>query len=385
MNVSDLFWKASPEELKNGYVEEGDCYICLLCGKKIEKGIIYPNGGMLYEAGRYMRAHIEEAHRSVFECLIQLDKRLTGLTDHQKSLLELFYQGKSDGEVQREMGIGSASTIRNHRFVLKEKERQARVFLVLMDLLKDRNKRSPGYIPPHKTAKMMDDRYNITQEESDKILKKYFPGGTGGPLKTLDIKEKNRLVVLREIAGRFEAEKLYSEKEVNEVLKTAYADFATLRRLLVEYGFMDRKPDGSRYWLKESTGGEGEAMDRKRELKQLYKEMKTEGGVYQIRNTKNNKVFITATPNFKTINGRKGMLAGGTHKNRLLQEEWSRFGEEAFEFEVLEVLEEKEEGYFDRAGELKKMEKKWLDKLQPFGERGYHQPARERNAGSKKN
>ena len=115
-------------------------------------------------------------------------------------------------------------------------------------------------------------------------------------------------------------------------------------------------------------------MDRKKELKQLYKEMKTEAGVYQIRNTKNQKVFVTATPNFKTINGKQIMLRGGGHKNRQLQEEWKQYGEEAFVFEVLEVLEEKEEGFFDKADELKKLEKKWLDKLQPFGERGYHQP-----------
>jgi len=381
MNISDVFWNASPEELKKGYAEERDYYICLLCGKKIEKGIIYSGEGILYEAGRYMRVHIEQAHQSVFECLIRLDKRLTGLTDHQKSLLQLFYQGKSDGEVQREMGIGSASTIRNHRFVLKEKERQAKIFLVLMDLLKDKNNRSPGYVPPHKTARLIDDRYNITQEESGKILKKYFPEGPDGPLKTLDMKEKNKLVVLREIAKRLEAKRLYSEKEVNDILKTAHEDFATLRRYLIEYGFIDRKADGSQYWLKEDTDGMGEEdMDRKKELKQQYKEMKTEGGVYQIRNTKNNKVFVAATPNLKTINGRRGMLVGGVHKNRQLQEEWNQLGEEAFVFEVLEVLEEKEEGFFDKADELKKMEKKWIDKLQPYGERGYHQPHKEKGA-----
>ena len=375
MNISNMFWDASPEELKKGYVEAGDYYMCLLCGKKIEKGIVYPEEDMLYEAGRYMRVHIEKVHESVFEYLIQLDKRLTGLTDHQKSLLQLFYQGKSDGEVQKEMGIGSASTIRNHRFVLKEKERQAKVFLVLMELLNHKNNRSPGYLPPHKTARMIDDRYNITQEQSEKLLKKYFPEGTDGQLKTLDMKEKNKLVVLREIAKRFEAKKFYNEKEVNAILKTAYDDFATLRRYLIEYGFLDRKADGSQYWLKDGSNGMGEAdVDRKKELKQQYKEMKTEGGVYQIKNTKNQKVLVVATPNLKTMNGKLMQLRGGGHRNRQLQEEWKQFGEEVFAFEVLEVLEEKEEGFFDKVEELKKLEKKWLNKLQPFGERGYHQP-----------
>ncbi|KNF08969.1 hypothetical protein CLPU_4c00150 [Gottschalkia purinilytica] len=250
INVSELFWNASLDELKRGYIEQDDCYICLLCGKKIEKGIIYPNKGILYEAERYIRIHIEEDHQSVFEYLIQLDKKLTGLTDHQNNLLKLFYQGKNDKEVQKEMGIGSASTIRNHRFVLKEKERQSKVFLVMMELLKEKDKHSPTFLELHKTATMIDDRYNITQEENEEILKKYFPKGTDGPLDTFHLKEKHKLVVLREIIKKFESERIYSEKEVNEILNTVYDDYVTLRRYLIEYGFLDRNPNGSKYWVK---------------------------------------------------------------------------------------------------------------------------------------
>ena len=113
-------------------------------------------------------------------------------------------------------------------------------------------------------------------------------------------------------------------------------------------------------------------MDRRKELIRLYKEIKIEAGVYQIKNTKNQKAFVVSTPNLKTMNGKPMMLCGGVHKNKKLQEEWNKFGEEAFVFEVLEVLKEKEDGYFDKTGELKELEKKWLDKLQPYGERGYN-------------
>ncbi|ABO50363.1 LuxR family transcriptional regulator [Desulforamulus reducens MI-1] len=121
-------------------------------------------------------------------------------------------------------------------------------------------------------------------------------------------------------------------------------------------------------------------MDRRKELKQQYKQMKTEGGVYQIKNTKNQKVLVIATPNLKTMIGRKVELRGGGHKNKQLQEDWNTFGEEAFVFEVLEVLEEKEEGFFDKADELKKLEKKWLEKLQPFGEHGYNKISKREQA-----
>lgn len=252
MDLSELFWNASLEELKKGYVEEPDDYLCLLCGEKIEKGIVYPWEGIFYEASRYIRVHIEQTHGSVFEHLIRLDKQLTGLTDHQNRLLRLFYEGKNDAAIQKEMGIGSSATIRNHRFGLREKERQAKVFLTLMELLNTRDQTSPRFIPPHDTARMVDDRYKITPDENDQILKRYFPKGPGGPLKTFEIREKNKLVVLRQIAKRFEPGRLYSETEVNAILKNAYPDYVTLRRYLIEYGFMDRKPDGSQYWLMEN-------------------------------------------------------------------------------------------------------------------------------------
>ncbi|MFD2170431.1 DUF2087 domain-containing protein [Tumebacillus lipolyticus] len=367
MQVTDRFWSASLEEIKRGYVEEQDHYVCLLCGEKIEKGIVYPEAGVFYEAGRYIRLHVERAHRSVFEHLIRLDKKFTGLSDHQNGLLHLFYQGKSDREVQAEMGIGSASTIRNHRFALKEKERQARVFLAMMELLKEVGQQ---------------ERQPPSASESEKILQKYFPDGTSGPLKTFALKEKQRLVVLQEIAKRFQPDHFYSEKEVNQILEPVYDDHVMIRRYLVEYGLLQRKPDGSQYWLEsEPTTEEENGMNqsRREELKQLYKESKTEAGVYQIKNTKNQKVFLGSTMNLKTLNGKRFSLNmgtsvsnRGTFMSKELQEEWNEYGEGAFVIEVLEVLEQKEDPYFDAKDALEKLEQKWLDKLQPYEERGYN-------------
>ncbi|MEE6451178.1 DUF2087 domain-containing protein [Gottfriedia acidiceleris] len=250
MENLDVFWNADIEELKQGYIEEENHYFCLLCSKKIEKGIIYQDSGILYEAEKYMKVHIEQSHESVFDYLIQLDKKLTGLTEHQNHLLRLFYQGKGDTDIQKETGIGSASTIRNHRFVLKEKERQAKLFLVMMELLKEKDQHAPSFLPLHKTAKMVDERYNITEEEMEKTLKKYFPEGIDGPLKKFPLKEKQKLIVLREIVKSFSPNKKYTEKEINEVLTAIYPDYVVLRRYLIEYGFIDRKSDGSSYWIK---------------------------------------------------------------------------------------------------------------------------------------
>lgn len=117
-------------------------------------------------------------------------------------------------------------------------------------------------------------------------------------------------------------------------------------------------------------------MDR-RELKRLAKETKTDAGVFLIRNQRNGKVHVESTRNLKTINGKLFQLEMGAHKNRLLQQDWNSFGKDAFTTEVLEVLEKPDEGYFDEMDELKKRKKKWLEQLQPFGERGYNKSTEE--------
>ncbi|WP_449538739.1 DUF2087 domain-containing protein [Ferdinandcohnia sp. Marseille-Q9671] len=251
MDISENFWNASLEELKQGYIQEPDSYICLLCGEKIEKGVIYPHEGVFYEAKRYMRIHIETTHQSVFDYLIGLDKKLTGLTDHQNHLLRLFYQGKSDKEVQSEMGIGSTSTIRHHRFVLKEKERQAKTFLAMMELLKEKDQYAPAFVPPHKTATMVDERYAVTEEEQQDIIHKFLPNGIHGRLTKFPPKEKQRLIVLREVTKCFESNNTYTEKEINQILENMYDDYVLIRRYLISYGFLERLPDGSQYWLKQ--------------------------------------------------------------------------------------------------------------------------------------
>lgn len=247
MELSKIFWDASLEELKKGYIQEDDSFTCLLCGEKIEKGVIYTFENRLYEAEKYMQIHIEHTHQSVFEYLLGMDKKLTGLTEHQKRLLSLFYQGKTDKEIQKMLGIGSASTIRHHRFSLKEKERQAKIFLAIMELLKEKDKHAPAFVPVHKTATMVDDRYNITQEEQEQIIAKYF---SEGRLTKFPQKEKQRLVVLREISNHLQTDCESTEQELNQILKGFYGDYALIRRYLIDYGFLDRKQDGSRYWLK---------------------------------------------------------------------------------------------------------------------------------------
>lgn len=83
-------------------------------------------------------------------------------------------------------------------------------------------------------------------EADKKVLRDYT---NQGKLLQLPVKEKKWLVVLRWIAGLFEPDVRYSEKQINAMITPIHADYATIRRNLVEYGFMRRERGGGDYWL----------------------------------------------------------------------------------------------------------------------------------------
>ena len=114
-------------------------------------------------------------------------------------------------------------------------------------------------------------------------------------------------------------------------------------------------------------------MDRKRELKQQYKETPVEAGIFQIKNVQNNKIYIGSTKNLKTLNGIKFMLENnGFTTSKALQAEWKQFGKEVFTFELLEKLKKNDDPFVTEKEALAELEDKWLEKVQPYGERGYN-------------
>lgn len=60
------------------------------------------------------------------------------------------------------------------------------------------------------------------------------------------------------LASKFEAGRVYREKDVNEILKSwhTFDDHALLRRELVEKRHLARKLDGSEYWKVEEVAGQ---------------------------------------------------------------------------------------------------------------------------------
>ena len=90
---------------------------------------------------------------------------------------------------------------------------------------------------------------DITIEEQKKTIAKYFD--QFGNLKQFPAKEKGKIIILGEIAKSFPSGVHYNETEINCILKIIYYDYSYIRRLLIDYGFLERSDSGSEYWIKE--------------------------------------------------------------------------------------------------------------------------------------
>ena len=239
------------DEIKKGYCEETEGYRCSFCEQFFEKGEIFNIEGRFYEAERAVKIHICHQHGSVFNRLLETDKKQNGLTDVQKQLLILMKDGNSDKEIAKITGT-SASTVRHQRFVFKEKAKQARLFLAMYELaLEDTDQaKDEKLIEVHMGANMVDDRFVTTVAENDQVLETMFMSFEPLKLKQFPSRDKKKIIVLRKITEGLEYGKHYSEQEMNAYLKNIYSDFVTIRRALIEYGFVMRTEDCSEYWVK---------------------------------------------------------------------------------------------------------------------------------------
>jgi hypothetical protein len=112
--------------------------------------------------------------------------------------------------------------------------------------------------------------------------------------------------------------------------------------------------------------------EKRAQLVEKFQDIPIQAGVYQIRNKVNGKLLVDSTPNLKSLNGRSTSLQLGSDRNAALQREWNEFGADSFAMEILEVLKPSDNPYFSVKDELKKLEEQWMNKLQPYGDRGYH-------------
>ncbi|MCL6603479.1 MAG: GIY-YIG nuclease family protein [Paenibacillus sp.] len=118
---------------------------------------------------------------------------------------------------------------------------------------------------------------------------------------------------------------------------------------------------------------------KRKELSYNYVHSHREMGVYRILNIQNGKSFVGSAMNLNGVwNKHKFMLNMGGHMNKEFLAEWMKYGEDGFQYEILELIKPQED-FVLQASDLEKykkilsdLEKKWFEQLSPYGERGYH-------------
>jgi hypothetical protein len=80
-------------------------------------------------------------------------------------------------------------------------------------------------------------------EDEEAVLRAFF---RDGQLVEIPTKASKRRIVLERVAIEFEPGVRYDEREVNAIVGAFHTDHASLRRYLVDEGFLDR--EGGEYW-----------------------------------------------------------------------------------------------------------------------------------------
>jgi hypothetical protein len=84
-------------------------------------------------------------------------------------------------------------------------------------------------------ASLVDD---VVDEDERKVLQQYV---NEERIVSFPVSQKKFLIMLRWLLEKFELGRRYTEKEVNEIFKQYHEDAATLRRSMVDFGFMARE------------------------------------------------------------------------------------------------------------------------------------------------
>jgi hypothetical protein len=89
-------------------------------------------------------------------------------------------------------------------------------------------------------------------EEKTKIKQFLY---SSGKICKFTQKQKIKYALLEYLAGKFEIDRTYSEREVNAICDKwhTFGDYFLLRRELVDNGLLCRERDGSKYWRAETA------------------------------------------------------------------------------------------------------------------------------------
>jgi len=140
----------------------------------------------------------------------------------------------------RTAGLVNLRTEGNHRYYRLNNVRLNRLKALVGDI---------ENLPPMDDSAPLDNAWidALDMPESDrKVLRDYT---VNGQLTQIPMRQKKKLVILRWLASMFQPDAMYTEREVNAIITPVNEDFATLRRDLIDFGFLRRERGGGKYWL----------------------------------------------------------------------------------------------------------------------------------------
>ncbi|CAN5415119.1 GIY-YIG nuclease family protein [soil metagenome] len=95
-----------------------------------------------------------------------------------------------------------------------------------------------------------------------------------------------------------------------------------------------------------------------------YKERKVESGIYAVRCTASDQVWVGSAPDLSTIQNRLWFtLRQGSNSYRSLQDAWAAHGSETFSFEIVERLSDDDDPSYIRNAALKSLHAEWMKRL----------------------
>ncbi|HNX32349.1 MAG TPA: GIY-YIG nuclease family protein [Holophaga sp.] len=105
-----------------------------------------------------------------------------------------------------------------------------------------------------------------------------------------------------------------------------------------------------------------EPFDRKAALR-AYKQRRPRPGIYAVKHVESGRAWPDSSPNLDTTkNGLWHRLDEGRHMDKTLQAEWDLWGPEAFEYTILEVVEEDMSPFLLKET-LKSLKAQWVNRL----------------------
>lgn len=114
-------------------------------------------------------------------------------------------------------------------------------------------------------------------------------------------------------------------------------------------------------------------MKTRKEMREEYKQMKFQMGVFQIRNLQTGRIYIGSSNDLQAFwRSQKFQLEAGMHSNSELQADWNQFGAEQFIYEILEEIKPSDDTSVNYDKDIKALEELMIEALQPFDENGYN-------------